>query len=711
MTGVAGMRKVLLVGFGLAGVVGCEKIVIDVVEADVVTVTPSSASLPVGGTQQFSAAVRDARGNALGGRTVAWGTGNSSVVTINSAGEARGEGPGTVIITATSEGKSGTASVTVQSPPALVRSPATMTFNAVQGGSNPANQTLQISNGGGGTLSWSVSDNAAWLSLSPTSGTSTGETDNVTVSVNISGLSAGTYNGTITVTGAAPATGSPQTTAVTLVVAAPPPALVRSPATMTFNAVQGGSNPANQTLQISNGGGGTLSWSVSDDAAWLSLSPTSGTSTGETDNVTVSVNISGLSAGTYNGTITVTGAAPATGSPQTTAVTLVVAVPAPALVRSPATMTFNAVQGGSNPANQTLQISNGGGGTLSWSVSDNAAWLSLSPTSGTSTGETDNVTVSVNISGLSAGTYNGTITVTGAAPATGSPQTTAVTLVVAVPAPVLVRSPATMTFNAVQGGSNPANQTLQISNGGGGTLSWSVSDNAAWLSLSPTSGTSTGETDNVTVSVNISGLSAGTYNGTITVTGAAPATGSPQTTAVTLVVAVPAPVLVRSPATMTFNAVQGGSNPANQTLQISNGGGGTLSWSVSDNAAWLSLSPTSGTSTGETDNVTVSVNISGLSAGTYNGTITVTGAAPATGSPQTTAVTLVVAAPPPALVRSPATMTFNAVQGGSNPANQTLSDLQRRGRHAELERSRTTRRGCRCRPRAGRRRARRTTSR
>ncbi len=278
-------------------------------------------------------------------------------------------------------------------------------------------------------------------------------------------------------------------------------------------------------------------------------------------------------------------------------------------------MTFNAVQGGSNPPNQTLSISNGGGGTLSWSVSDNATWVSLSPTSGTSTGETDNVTVSVNVAGLNAGTYNATITITGAPPAQNSPQTTAVTLVVTAPAPVLVRSPVSMTFNAVQGGSNPPNQTLPISNGGGGTLSWSVSDNATWVSLSPTNGTSTGETDNVTVSVNVAGLTAGTYNATITITGAPPATGSPQTTAVTLVVAAPAPVLVRSPVSMTFNAVQGGSNPPNQTLSISNGGGGTLSWSVSDNAAWVSLSPTNGTSTGETDNVTVSVNVAGLNAG------------------------------------------------------------------------------------------------
>jgi len=91
---------------------------------------------------------------------------------------------------------------------------------------------------------------------------------------------------------------------------------------MTFNATEEGSNPTSQTLQISNSGGGTLNWSVSGDTSWLSLSSTSGSSTGETDEVTVNVDISGLSAGTHTATITIS-ATGATNTPQTTSVTLV----------------------------------------------------------------------------------------------------------------------------------------------------------------------------------------------------------------------------------------------------------------------------------------------------------------------------------------------------------------------------------------------------
>jgi Leucine-rich repeat (LRR) protein len=225
---------------------------------------------------------------------------------------------------------------------------------------------------------------------------------------------------------------SPQVVEVT----EPDPALVRDQAALAFVAVEGNSNPPDQTLQISNGGGGTLSWSVADDAEWLSLSPQSGTSTGETDDVTVSVDITDLSRGTYTATITVTGEPPATGSPQTTSVTLEVEEPYPALAMSPPKLSFDAVEGGSQPDAKFLEIKNRGGRTLSWHVTSDAAWLTLDPTDGTSTGETDQVIVSVDISGLAADTFHATITATADSPATGSPQTMPVRLVVAPPGSV-----------------------------------------------------------------------------------------------------------------------------------------------------------------------------------------------------------------------------------------------------------------------------------
>ena len=104
-----------------------------------------------------------------------------------------------------------------------------------------------------------------------------------------------------------------------------------------------------------------------------------------------------------------------------------------------------------------------------------------------------------------------------------------------VQSPWISCSPTSLTFSGIQGGSNPATQALNISNSGGGTLNWTASSSAAWLTLSPTSGTAPGA---VMVTAAISDLSAGTYNGTITIT-ATGATNTPQTVPVTLTVQTP----------------------------------------------------------------------------------------------------------------------------------------------------------------------------
>jgi hypothetical protein len=158
-----------------------------------------------------------------------------------------------------------------------------------------------------------------------------------------------------------------------------------SPSTLTYSATEGGSNPESQILHVSNAGDGSLDWSAAVDAPWLTAVPVTGVSTGETDNVTVAVNTAGLAAGSYTATITVA-AAGASNTPQTVAVAFELVEPAPVISRSPASLTFSGVEDESNPASQTLGISNAGGGTLSWAVSDDQGWLSLSPTSGTSTG-------------------------------------------------------------------------------------------------------------------------------------------------------------------------------------------------------------------------------------------------------------------------------------------------------------------------------------
>jgi hypothetical protein len=97
---------------------------------------------------------------------------------------------------------------------------------------------------------------------------------------------------------------------------------------------------------------------------------------------------------------------------------------APAIGVTPEAMTFTGTEGGIQPSNQPLSITNTATGTLNWSAADNASWLSVSPTSGTAP---STVNVSANTAGLRAGTYSGVIAVT-ASGATNSPTTVPVTL-------------------------------------------------------------------------------------------------------------------------------------------------------------------------------------------------------------------------------------------------------------------------------------------
>ncbi len=100
-------------------------------------------------------------------------------------------------------------------PAAIGLSPTSFSFS---GPPDPPGQTLTISNTGGGTLTWAASSNASWLSVSPTSGTAP---SSATVSVTgTAGLAAGSYSGTITVSGTSAngVSNSPQPAAVNLTV-------------------------------------------------------------------------------------------------------------------------------------------------------------------------------------------------------------------------------------------------------------------------------------------------------------------------------------------------------------------------------------------------------------------------------------------------------------------------------------------------------------
>jgi hypothetical protein len=83
-----------------------------------------------------------------------------------------------------------------------------------------------------------------------------------------------------------------------------PPILSRSPFSLTNSVIQG-QNALDQTFEVWNSGGGTLSFTNTVDQPWLSVTPTNGSSTGGHDTIQVSYSTAGLPAGTHNATITI----------------------------------------------------------------------------------------------------------------------------------------------------------------------------------------------------------------------------------------------------------------------------------------------------------------------------------------------------------------------------------------------------------------------
>ena len=153
-----------------------------------VTVTPSSATIEVGESAQLAAVLRDAAGVELTGRSVTWTTANASIVQVSATGEVTGVAVGgPVTITATSEGKQGTAQVTVAPGANAVASITLSPSSATDGPGTSVTITATLRNASGvqvsgtHTVSW-TSSNPLVASV-PTTTTATNGTTQVVVSL------------------------------------------------------------------------------------------------------------------------------------------------------------------------------------------------------------------------------------------------------------------------------------------------------------------------------------------------------------------------------------------------------------------------------------------------------------------------------------------------------------------------------------------------
>ena len=258
------MRWVGLAGLvGLVGVLGgCESLVVDAVPVAAVDVVPATVTLLEGEEASLSVVLRGPGGETLGGREVAWSTGNPEVATFPAPGLLRALAPGETLVSVRSEGVEGTAPVRVQPGPRIAVDASRVEWSVQTGTLPPDERRIRVTNAGGGDLSGlAVSvlplnggTPPAWLEASLLAAQA--PTD-LRIRARTDGLASGRYEGRVVVA-SAEARNSPVEVQVVLEVLDADPRIGLSPASVAFAATAGSFEPASQSIQVTNPGGGTL---------------------------------------------------------------------------------------------------------------------------------------------------------------------------------------------------------------------------------------------------------------------------------------------------------------------------------------------------------------------------------------------------------------------------------------------------------------------
>jgi hypothetical protein len=186
---------------------------------------------------------------------------------VSEAGVVRGEAQGTTTVRVQTGGVEGSAPVVVLPRPEIGLSRSDVEFRAVSGEGNPPDEEVEIVNGVKARSPTCPSrwkrkdDDAGWLSASLESSVAP---TTLTISASVGSLQPGVYEGTVLVS-SPDAHNSPQAVRVTLQVEEPPPIIRLVPSSISFSSVVRSHEPATQTVEVRNAGGGTLSGlSVSD---------------------------------------------------------------------------------------------------------------------------------------------------------------------------------------------------------------------------------------------------------------------------------------------------------------------------------------------------------------------------------------------------------------------------------------------------------------
>ena len=571
--------------------------------------------------------------------------------------------------------RSATTQIAVSTPSHLDSiTPSSVTLGPItEGDSKLISTHVTLGAVGTNSVSWTASWDttaAPWLQLDSISGMlQAPNTQDITLTANPQKLKAGTYKAAVTFTDT---TGNnsfllPVSLTIQPNKATNPTLSSINPNTLVFDTVTAGSTqPLTQPLTLSTAGKGAVQWQVAWNQqanTWLQLDRTGDTiHAPDSQQVLVSILPQGLTAGQYTATMTFTSSQ----SDTPLIVTIQVTVQGQADLNSinPQTVSLGPVtEGYTQPATAQVTLKTSGTGNVQWRAYwDKKAnpWLQLDRTSDSIEAPTSETLVVGAIAGMKVGTYSAIISFTNLQ--NGNSMSLSVNFTVqAATAPGEISSvtPATVTLGPVTEGyqqSPTAQVTLNTS--GTGTVQWNASfDNKQgfWLSLPASGQIQAPGTQSVTLST-VTGVKAGTY--TVNVNFTNPQSNKTVMLAISFIVQAPPPTWGSvSPNPLTLaTATQGYSQPVMAQATLSTTGSGTLSWTASSDANWLSVSNNSGQIQAPgTQTVTITA-ATGLQAGSYLGNITFTDTSSGKQLPLAVAFTV---QPPPQLAINTNTLTVN----------------------------------------------------
>ncbi len=157
-----------------------------------VTIDPPAVDLRVGRTAQLTATPRDELGDPVAGRTVAWSSQNGSVATVNASGLVTAVGQGSTTVTATVDGRSGTADVVVTVAPVATVTIAPQSATLAPGETRQLVPTARDADGSilsGRAVEWTTS-NASAATVSQTGLVSALAAGEATITATIEDVSA-----------------------------------------------------------------------------------------------------------------------------------------------------------------------------------------------------------------------------------------------------------------------------------------------------------------------------------------------------------------------------------------------------------------------------------------------------------------------------------------------------------------------------------------